>query len=338
MKINITKPGGVTLLTAGKICEENITVNIDKTLLPDFEDSVLLTYIKNLEGYIESDVYLPEETRTLRARAIDYNNAPNNTLNIHLNESIGVIDQDAFYSNKVTKYLNVYYPGSISDFAKKKFRIQPQYSLYIDDELVTEITDITEYPEHQYMSSSSRGTFGTLLLERIFIPNGATIGEGGLGRIRAKEIIFEGTINGELGSYAFTMAQALTRILLPTNITKIPYGCFYNAWGNNTIAELVIPEGVTSIEENAFYNCRIKNLILPSTLTTIAGTGGVATSAFNNQAIVTINATTPPTATTTPFNSSYKPAVIYIPAGTLEAYQTATNWSRYSDLFVEMEA
>ena len=48
-----------------------------------------------------------------------------------------------------------------------------------------------------------------------------------------------------------------------------------------------------------------------------------------------MNATTPPTATGAPFGTS-NPKVIYIPAGTLSAYQTATNWSRYSAVYVEM--
>ena len=45
---------------------------------------------------------------------------------------------------------------------------------------------------------------------------------------------------------------------------------------------------------------------------------------------VTLEATTPPTLGTTVFNGTHADLVIYVPAGSVEAYKSATNWSTYA--------
>ena len=48
--------------------------------------------------------------------------------------------------------------------------------------------------------------------------------------------------------------------------------------------------------------------------------------------------TTPPTLGTTAFNNIQSDCVIYVPTGSLEAYQTATNWSTYASYMQEEPA
>lgn len=82
--------------------------------------------------------------------------------------------------------------------------------------------------------------------------------------------------------------------------------------GYVSLSDILIPNTIEQIVARAFYGC--------SGLTTI-----------------TIKATTPPALA----NINAIPdnvTTIYIPAGTLSAYQTATNWSSFASKFVEMEA
>ena len=112
-----------------------------------------------------------------------------------------------------------------------------------------------------------------------------------------------------IGNSAFSYCSGLTSITLPESLTSIDGAAFYGCSG---LTEITIPEGVTNIYGQAFQNC--------TNLTTMR-----------------VEATTPPkldninaisTATTK----------IYIPAGTLSAYQSATNWSNFADLFEELSA
>ena len=100
-------------------------------------------------------------------------------------------------------------------------------------------------------------------------------------------------------------------------ITSVVFGNSVETIGKDafgyikTLTNITLSASLTSIGENAFYNC--------SNLTTI-----------------TVLAETPPT-----FNSNALPTgleTINIPAGTINAYQTAEGWSTYADKFVELSA
>ena len=69
--------------------------------------------------------------------------------------------------------------------------------------------------------------------------------------------------------------------------------------------QLIIPNGVTTIEDYAFYQC--------SSLTSI-----------------TVNATTPPTLDGIDCFDSTNNCPIYVPEESADAYKTATNWSEYA--------
>jgi len=74
-----------------------------------------------------------------------------------------------------------------------------------------------------------------------------------------------------------------------------------------------IPDSVTSIGSNAFSSCR-----------------SLASLAFEP--------TNPPTAGSSAFNNLPSDLVVYVPAGTLSAYQSASNYSSISSKMVEMSA
>ena len=179
-----------------------------------------------------------------------------------------------------------------------------------------------------------------------------------------------------IGSYAFSDCSSLTSVTIPENVTSMGFDTFAycssltsvtllstltsissSAFkGCSSLSSINIPEGVTSIGSSAFSDCSsLTSVTLPSTLTSIgeyAFKGCSSLSSINipedvtiivsnafygctSLTTMTILATTPPRLTSTSAISTAT-TKIYIPAGTLEAYQSATNWSNFASLFEEL--
>ena len=94
-----------------------------------------------------------------------------------------------------------------------------------------------------------------------------------------------------------------TRILLSS--------AFYNCY---SLASVVIPDGVTSIGSRAFHNCE-----------------SVKEYHF-------LSPTPPSLSNTNAFSNIPSDCIIYVPVGSLQAYQTATNWATYADQMQEEPA
>lgn len=283
---------------------------------------VLAEFIGNLEG-TATEIHIPEETTKLRGGAL----YTANELTIYLPTSVKTIDTSfagQAGGNSGNAKINIKYAGTLQEWYDTIPGLASKYYLFINNELVTEINSITNF--NRYSTAQYASIFSFMILERIFIPNGSTISaKYALSAIKCKEIIFEGTINGELTErclYANNYAKQ-EKIILPTNITTIPKYCLGQ---QSMLKELFIPEGVTTIDSGAFYEFS-GTLYLPSTLTSIGTTQAYAKT-------VVMNCVVPPTTTGAIFSS--KPRIIYIPAGTLTLYQTATNWSAYSDVYREL--
>lgn len=105
-----------------------------------------------------------------------------------------------------------------------------------------------------------------------------------------------------------------------SGITMIGNSAFYNCI---YLQSIEIPSGVTNIQPYAFYGCGLRTAILPSTITEIRS------SAFNSCSqltSITINATTPPTLQSANAFQNTNDCPIYVPAGSVNAYKTDTNW------------
>lgn len=99
---------------------------------------------------------------------------------------------------------------------------------------------------------------------------------------------------------------ALTSLTLPNSLRKIGYASL----GSNNFTEITIPINVTEMEYYPFQYCNnlVKVIMLP---------------------------TSPPTAGNDLFEFCDSFTTLVVPRGSLSAYQTATNWSRYADKMVE---
>lgn len=135
-----------------------------------------------------------------------------------------------------------------------------------------------------------------------------------------------------IGGDAFHGCNTLTSITIPDSVTSIGFRAFLSCGG---LTSVTIGNGVTNIGNHAFQNCNtLTSITIPDSVTSIGSSVFYNCTALTE---MTILATTPPTLGSTSAISSAT-TTIYIPAGTLEAYQTATNWSNFADKFVELSA
>lgn len=157
-----------------------------------------------------------------------------------------------------------------------------------------------------------------------------------------------------IGDFAFQYCYSLLSITIPDGVTRVENYTFRNC---SSLASIPIPNGVTGIESYAFQSCySLSGITIPDGVTRIEaftfqncaplssitipdGVTSIGNSAFNNCYSVKeyhLLPTMPPTlSNTSVFNNIPDDCIIYVPAGSLEAYQTATNWSAYADQMQE---
>ena len=129
-----------------------------------------------------------------------------------------------------------------------------------------------------------------------------------------------------IGKYILQNCYSLTSLTIPDGVTNIEQYVFQNCF---SLTSLTIPDSVTSIGQYAFYCCySLTSLIIPDSVTSIGA------SAFSNcygMAEYHLKSATPPTlSSSNAFNGIPSDCIIYVPQGSLVAYQTATNWATYA--------
>lgn len=132
--------------------------------------------------------------------------------------------------------------------------------------------------------------------------------------------------NGAIIAFA---SAGIDSYVIPNSIYAIGDWTFTNM----KLTTIKIPDSVTSIGEYAFYNCsNLQSFTIPRGVTSIGF------SSLTNLTLtqITIEAITPPTLSS---NGSISSSIttIYIPTGTLEAYQTADVWKDLNVQFIEKE-
>lgn len=151
------------------------------------------------------------------------------------------------------------------------------------------------------------------------------------GRIRRVHI---GDGVTSIGQYCFHNCYALKKVSGIGDVTSIGNYAFYYCC---SLSNITIPSGVTSIGNYVFNSCySLSNITIPSDVTSI---GTYTFSYCYGMGEYHLLPTTPPTlSNTNTFSSIPSDCIIYVPVGSLEAYQTATNWSTYASKMREESA
>jgi hypothetical protein len=164
-------------------------------------------------------------------------------------------------------------------------------------------------------------------------------------------INFDGPIK-TIGNLAFYSCKSLTSVTIPESVTSIGERAFVFC---KSLTSVTIPDSVTSIGSNAFGDCQsLTSMTIPDSVTEIGGNVFNACSGLTSVTIgdsvttigdyafwrcssltsVYCKATTPPSLGWDVFAHNGSDRKIYVPAGSVNAYKSATNWSEYADAIV----
>lgn len=130
---------------------------------------------------------------------------------------------------------------------------------------------------------------------------------------------------------AFATCYALVEVEIPDSVSSIIANAFQNCYG---LMSIHIPEGVAGINQYVCQKCySLKSVTIPSSVIKI---NTYAFADCTSMKEYHLKPTTPPTlVNTNAFQNIPANCVIYVPAGSLSAYQTATNWSTYASKMQE---
>lgn len=180
-------------------------------------------------------------------------------------------------------------------------------------EIPSRVTSIT--------NSSFRGCTG---LSSVTIPDNVTsIGQYAFEYCSGLTSVTIGSGVTIIEQSTFNACYGLASVTIPNSVTYIGRDAFFNC---NGLTSLTFPNSVTSIDKYAFCACHgLTSVTIPSSVTSI---GEGAFSDCDSLTSITVEATTPPSAGTNPFQDTNN-CPIYVPAASVEAYKSATNWSKY---------
>ena len=131
-----------------------------------------------------------------------------------------------------------------------------------------------------------------------------------------------------IGKSAFQECSGLTSVTIPNSVTSIGESAFLDCYG---LTSVTIPNSVTSIGKSAFQECiSLTSVTIPNSVTSI---GNQAFYGCRSLTSVTNFANTPQEIEWHVFyNVDKSTCVLYVPAGSISAYQSADQWKSFADI------
>lgn len=149
----------------------------------------------------------------------------------------------------------------------------------------------------------------------------------GLGIIR-----FDGDVSKVY--FGFIDCSTLRTIILPSSIIEIGTSAFDSC---TNLVSVNIPSNVTRIDYLAFYGCKsLTNIKIPGLVSYIGLDSFRGCTSLIEVLVDAVNCPfiEPPSTDRGPFDQNADGRLIKVPAGSVEAYKTAPEWSRYADSIV----
>ena len=187
--------------------------------------------------------------------------------------------------------------------------------------------NLTEVTLSSTVTSIASGAFRDNRLTSVVIPDGvATIENGAFANNQLTSVVIpDGVTN--IGAEAF-VNNALESVTIPGSVTTIES----DAFRDNQLTSVVIPDGVTSIGNSTFRNNHLTVVALSSTVTSI---GGNAFKGNQGLALVTVEATDPPSLHENAFAFADRGQIdLIVPAGTREDYLNG-GWTGFRSITEE---
>lgn len=130
-----------------------------------------------------------------------------------------------------------------------------------------------------------------------------------------------------IGNAAFNGCSSLTSINIPNGVTMITTWAFK---GCSSLTSIIIPNGVTTIKERAFFGCSsLTSVSIPYKVTSI---GEMAFRDCTGLTSLTCEAVNPPSLHTDVFRDVDKTIPLYVPEGSVSAYQAADQWNEFINI------
>ncbi len=189
------------------------------------------------------------------------------------------------------------------------------------------------YVTYDVTAIGNEAFYNCSALTSVELPNSlASIGDKAFGFCSGLTSIELPNSVTSIGVNAFWGCTGLTSILIPDNVTTIKEWTFASCLG---LSSIVIPDRVTSIGPSAFANCRgLVSVELPKSVTSIGDEAFYDCSALKS---ICFKGSVPCTVgSITFYNVPYKDVTLYVPIGSLSAYQSHSSW-KYFGYIVERQ-
>ena len=168
------------------------------------------------------------------------------------------------------------------------------------------------------------------VLEHVTLPSGlTTIGDNAFHLCwNLRDITIPDNVE-YIGVGAFMECSNLASVVIGNSVTTIGQQAFDHC---TSLTSVVIPNSVTTIGKKAFYGCsNLENAVIGSGVTSI---GSQAFYSCTNLRNITCRSTTPPTMASSDVfdNPAYTYATLFVPNGSLSAYQSANWWRNFTTI------
>ena len=226
-------------------------------------------------------------------------------------------------------------------------------------EIPSSVTSIGEYAFRSCTSlisisiTSSVTSIGKCAFDRcesltsVSIPNSVTsIGNYAFRNCKSLTSVSIPNSTTSIGDYTFYECNELTSVSIPNSVTSIGESAFYGCGnlssvsipnsvtsiGNSAfmychgLTSVSIPNSVTSIGRSAFWCCGLTSITIPNSITSIGYSAFYGCGGLQN---IYCMPTTPPEYDSDFLNENYMNATLYVPVGTLSAYEKVDPWRNF---------